>query len=341
MLTIIVLISGFVLTGIIIRFSWIFIPLFRVLLACVLIVLSVYSFTLIFNDFYECRFPNTELKMRDGEMYYHNNKNTDIIIKKNYIFHIYSLNIPPYAGYTVKDDNIYRMTMGREVLFKLILILPFIFFILLALMEKKYYRIHLSGWNLMKHNEKMYIHHSIAVMIKELKEEIESLRNRKEDFIRVENQLNKLSDRVNEEEHIDTINKMKDDMNIMKEEFYANTVFGEKMRKCSDFAQESILRLDYGDIDIAVSVFNRGLKRDLESRFERKGDVRDFIKMAHQGHIIDYDMMYDLNWIVNLRADLSRVKKDIYPDISRMRNTINNYRNNVILKDNKEERGDI
>ena len=145
-------------------------------------------------------------------------------------------------------------------------------------------------------------------------------------FKDLEIEVNRLSARVKEEELRKYLDKLKDDIDEIKAESGFKTEFGKKLDLCNGFIEESLLRLDYDDFDIAVMTFNNGVKNHLKGKLNSDEKTSQLVKDAHKENIIDYDMMYDLNWIVNMRNDYLKNKKDIFPDIARIRKIMNGFR---------------
>lgn len=331
MSNLILLLISILIISFMIRLERFIIPIIKLAMIVILIIISVFTLKFAFQDIYvlndQSIVPVYESNDFSSSIQYNNISNNHMLIKSGKdFFKIYLLSYPAFKGYVANGNLVSKMGFMDELKIKLILISPLIFIFFIMLSERKYYHnVSLIRKRLLSKKDKSYIEASVLAEIKSLRERIEIVKTRKTEFKDLEIEVNKLSDKIKEEELQKYLNKLKEDINEIKAESGFKTEFGKKLDLCNDFIEESLLRLDYDDFDIAIMTFNNGVENHLKGKLNSKENLSQLVKDAHQHNIIDYDMMYDLNWIVNMRMDYMKNKKEIYPDIARMRKLLNRF----------------
>lgn len=311
----------------------------RILTGLLLLTVFIASLSIVFCDMYESSESHILLKDASGKRVNISISNADIIIKRNYAYHVYSMTVPPYRGYTLYNNSIRRMQLGRELLIKTILLLPLVLLIFVIFGEQNILAgiMHIERMNL-RHRDKMYIDHSVASVMKSLRENIEKLRTRRNEFERVNEQIILLEKRVQDEEMKQYLKTLKSEYETIMDNSQFKTEFSSQLSQCSNYVEEALLRLDFNDISIAINVFLRGLESDLTKMTGEENTLRELVKTAHEKHILNYDMMYNLNWLINLDHDYLKHKNDIFPDIARIRKIFNDYKENALNIDNNRDK---
>lgn len=331
MILIFALIIALIISVIMLRYWKISSQILRIISGLLCIAAVIASIGILFSDMYASAQTYMSLKDTSGNVFDVKLTRTDIIIKKDYTYHVYSMTIPPYRGYTLYNESIHRMALGRELLVKTLLLLPLILLIFIVFGEQNSIAnvMHIERMRL-RHRDKMYIDHSVAAVMKSLRENIERLKTRRDEFDKVNEQINMLEQRVRDDETKQYLQGLKEEYRTIMDDSQFKTAFSAQLARCGDYVEEAILRLDFNDISIAVSVFLAGLKADLIKMTGAEHTLRELVKTAHEQHMIDYDLMYNLNWLVNLDHDYLRHKQDIFPDIARIRKTFSDYNRNIL-----------
>lgn len=311
----------------------------RILTGLLLLTIFIASLSIVSCDMYESSESDIQLKDASGKRVDISISNTDIIIKRDYAYHVYSMTIPPYRGYTLYNEGIHRMQLGRELLIKTVLLLPLVLLIFVVFGERNTLAgiINIERMHL-RHREKMYIDHSVASVMKSLRENIEKLRTSRNEFERVNEQIILLEKRVQDEEMKQYLETLKSEYETIMDNSQFKTEFSTQLSQCSNYVEEALLRLDFNDISIAINVFLRGLREDLMKITGDDDSLRELVKTAHEKHGLNYDVMYNLNWLINLDHDYLKHKKDIFPDIARIRKIFNDYEENTLNIDNNSDK---
>ncbi len=331
MSNLILLLISLLIVVFMLKFEGFIMPIIKLAMIVILIIISVFTLKFAFRDIYVLNDKNiVPVYGRNdfsSSIHYQNIGNNHMLIKSGRDFYkIYSLSYPPFKGYAANGNLVSEMGFMDELKVKLILISPLIFIFFIMLSERKYYQnVSFMKKRLLSRRDKSYIEASVLAEIKDLRERIEVAKTRKNEFKDLEIEVNKLSDKIKEEELRKYLDKLKEDIDEIKAESGFKTEFGKKLDLCNNFIEESLLRLDYDDFDIAIMTFNNGVENHLKGKLNSDEKLSQLVKDAHQNNIIDYDMMYDLNWIVNMRMDYMKNKKEIFPDIARMRKLIHRF----------------
>ncbi len=331
MSNLILLLISLLIVVFMLKFEGFIIPIIKLAAIIILIIISVFTLKFAFRDIYMLNDKNIvpvyENNDFSSSIHYQSIGNNHMLIKSGRDFYkIYSLSYLPFKGYVANGNLVSKMGFMDELKVKLILISPLIFIFFIMLSERKYYQnISFMKKRLLSRRDKSYIEASVLAEIKDLRERIEVAKTRKNEFKDLEIEVNKLSDKIKEEELRKYLDKLKEDIDEIKAESGFKTEFGKKLDLCNDFIEESLLRLDYDDFDIAIMTFNNGVENHLKGQLNSDEKLSQLVKDAHKKNIIDYDMMYDLNWIVNMRMDYMKNKKEIFPDIARMRKLIHRF----------------
>ncbi|MDY6787251.1 MAG: hypothetical protein SVK54_03925 [candidate division WOR-3 bacterium] len=307
----------------------------NIIFIIILIIVNIVFFPILFADLYE---------MKDSAVLYPSvENNADFtVIKREGIHFIERVQQGKYRytglsngfkrGFIKSEDIKGRLSNRKEFAMKLLLTIPslMIYLLLLSIGLISYDLKRIKGFIPLR--ERMYIDSAVIREIKSLRTELEEMRVRKNRLERIKNRIEELREMTLNDEII----KQLDELSQERKELYKEsgfTNFRNRLNRCTNFAQEGLLRLDFEDYEGAVRIVKEGFYEYFSKRFETELSHRELIDYLHKAKVIDYDMRIDLNWLNNLRGDLNKKENKQYIDETRLRKIFANM--DRLLEDNK------
>ncbi|MCK4524232.1 hypothetical protein KAU15_04825, partial [candidate division WOR-3 bacterium] len=214
---ILLLVSMFIIV-LMLKFEGFIMPIIKLAMIVILIIISVFTLKFAFGNIYMLNDKNIvpvyESNDFSSSIHYQSISNNHMLIKSGRDFYkIYSLSYPPFKGYAANGNLVSEMGFMDELKVKLILVSPLIFIFFIMLSERKYYQnVSFMKKRLLSRRDKSYIEASVLAEIKDLRERIEVAKTRKNEFKDLEIEVNKLSDKIKEEELRKYLDKLKKDI---------------------------------------------------------------------------------------------------------------------------------